>query len=300
MAMKHFTRKILKAMSFQNVKVTASRKIADLKKIDFCKRFYRKQDYLVYRDGTPIAVRVFYPEQSEKHPGIFLFFHGGGWTTDSIDTYQRICARLSNATNQVVVSVDYRLAPEYKFPTGLLDCYQVTKRVYQHVNEDKITLIGDSAGGNIAAAISLMAKEKQEFTVQKQVLIYPAVSGNYTDPSLFPSMEENGFDYVLTMGKLQDYATFYASSEEDKQNPYFAPLVAKDVSKQPATLLITAEFDPLRDEAEAYGTRLKDAGNTVEMHRIKDAIHGFFALGIKHYHVQECFDLINAFIQKKS
>ena len=297
MAMKHVTKILLKALSFQNVRVKASRQLADLKKIDFCKRLYQKQDYTVERNGYLIPVRVFYPEEKKKHPSVFLFFHGGGWSTDSIDTYQRICAMLANASEHIVISVDYRLAPEYKFPCGLLDCYEVARKLYQVVDETKTTLIGDSAGGNLAAAISLLARDRKEFDVRQQILIYPSLSGDYSNPTQYHSMEENGSDYVLTIGKLQDYIDLYSKNDDDKTNPYFAPMQATRLQNQPKTLIITAEYDPLRDEGEAYGERLKAAGNEVMIHRVKDAIHGYFALGIKHYHVQESFDIINTFLK---
>ena len=115
--------------------------------------------------------------------------------------------------------------------------------------------------------------------------------------SAFDSVKENGSDYLLTAGKMQDYIDLYARNEEDKMNPYFAPYIAEDVSNQPDTLILTCEFDPLRDEGEAYGERLKEAGNHVEIHRIKDALHGYFALGIRSLHVQESFEYINHFLE---
>lgn len=231
-----------------------------------------------------------------------LFIHGGGWVTESVDNYERICARLANATEHVVVSVDYRLAPENKFPVGLEDCYAVARAIFTNrfilnVEPEDITLIGDSAGGNLAAALSLMARDRGEFMPRRQILIYPAVNSDYTEESPFPSVRENGTDYLLTAGKMRDYIELYAGSEEDKLNPYFAPILAKDVSGQPDTLVITAEFDPLRDEGEAYALRLKQAGNRVEIRRIQDALHGYFALGIKNFHVQESFDFINRFLK---
>ena len=234
-----------------------------------------------------------------------LFIHGGGWVTESVDNYERICARMANATGHIVVSVDYRLAPEYPFPTGLEDCYAVAKAIYTNqfilnTRPEQITLIGDSAGGNLAAALSLMARDRGEFLPRRQVLIYPATNSDYSEHSPFPSVRENGTDYLLTRGKINDYINLYASCEEDKQNPYFAPILAKDLSNQPRTLIITAELDPLRDEGEAYGKRLLEAGNEVEIHRIKDAFHGFFALGIKSFHVQESFEYINGFLGEGS
>ena len=123
---------------------------------------------------------------------------------------------------------------------------------------------------------------------------------DYTENSPFPSVKENGTDYLLTAGKMQDYIDLYARNKEDKKNPYFAPYIAEDLANQPDTLILTCEFDPLRDEGEAYGKRLKEAGNYVEIHRIKDALHGYFALGIKQLHVQESFTYINEFLKEET
>lgn len=110
-------------------------------------------------------------------------------------------------------------------------------------------------------------------------------------------MQENGTDFLLTAKKMSDYLDLYQSCDEDRQSPYFAPLLAQDFSSLPRTLVITAEFDPLRDEGEEYARKLIEAGNAVEVHRIKDALHGFFALGIMSYHVQESFEIINSFLK---
>lgn len=230
-----------------------------------------------------------------------LFFHGGGWVTESIDNYRRICARMAYATNHIVVAVEYRLAPEYPFPTGLNDCYTVAKALYTGkflpaIDPDRITLVGDSAGGNLAAAVSLLARDRGEFLPKRQILIYPAVSGDYGEDSSFESVRKYGRDYLLTAGKMRDYIDLYASDEEDKKNKYFSPILENDYTDQPDTLVLTAEYDPLRDEGEAYGRKLKEAGNRVEIHRIKDALHGYFALGIKYYHVKESFEIINRFL----
>ena len=287
-------KKILKALSFDGVEVEAFRHMADLKRLDPMKIFYKKIDEKIYNGSHAVPIRIFFPteksfrESEEKKHNIqdkkmLLFIHGGGWVTESIDNYERICARLANATGQYVVAVEYRLAPEDKFPAGLEDCYAVAKTLYSgdfmlNIKPENITLIGDSAGGNLCAALSLMARDYGEF-------------------SPFPSVKENGTDYLLTAGKMQDYIDLYARNKEDKKNPYFAPYIAEDLANQPDTLILTCEFDPLRDEGEAYGKRLKEAGNYVEIHRIKDALHGYFALGIKQLHVQESFTYINEFLK---
>lgn len=310
MAINHTTRMILKALSFGGIEVDASRHLADLKQLDPLKIFYKTIDYKTYNEGIEVPTRIFFPnEKAYESAGpnqhkVMLFIHGGGWVTESVDNYERICARLANATEHVVVSVDYRLAPEHKFPAGLEDCYAVAKTLFTNrfilnVDPEDITLIGDSAGGNLTAALSLMARDRGEFFPKRQILIYPAVNSDYSETSSFASVQENGTDYLLTAGKMRDYIDLYASSEADKKNPYFAPILTDDLSNQPDTLIITAEFDPLRDEGEAYGHRLRTAGNSVEMHRIQDALHGYFALGIKSFYVQESFDYINQFLKNE-
>lgn len=304
MAINKTMRKVLKALSFDGIEVEASRHLANLKALDPMRIFHKTIDYKIYNGNYEIPVRIYLPcEELDKNYPILLFFHGGGWVTESIDNYERICARMASATNHIVVSVEYRLAPEYPFPTGLEDCYAVAKAVYANefllnVQPEDITIIGDSAGGNLAAAVSLLAKERGEFMPRQQILIYPAVNNDYTETSQFASVQENGTGFLLTAGKMQDYIDLYARVESDKQNPYFAPILQEDLSGQPRTLIITAEFDPLRDEGEAYGKALLEAGNEVEVHRIKDALHGFFALGIKYFHVQESLEIINRFLRE--
>ena len=304
MAINKSMRRVLKALSFDGIEVEASRHLANLKAIDPMKIFHKTIDYKIYNGNHQIPVRIFLPgEKMEDDLPVFLFFHGGGWVTESIDNYERICARLASATDHIVVSVEYRLAPEYPFPIGFYDCYMAAKAMYTNqfilnTDPDKITLIGDSAGGNLAAAVSLMARDQGEFLPKRQILIYPATYNDYTENSPFVSVKENGSDYLLTAGKMQDYIDLYARNEEDKKNPYFAPYIAEDLTNQPDTLILTCEFDPLRDEGEEYGKRLKEANNYVEIHRIPDALHGYFALGIRFLHVQESFEIMNCFLNK--
>ena len=236
---------------------------------------------------------------------VILQLHGGGYIGPMKNIYRRFAVRYSKLSYGAdVLSVDYRVAPEHPFPTGFMDCYAVAKAIYTNrfilnVNPKRITLIGDSAGGNLVAAVSLKARDDGIFKPQRQILIYPAVNNDYSDTSRFQSVKDCGSDYLLTAGKMRDYIDFYAAREEDKKNKYFAPLMETDYRNQPDTLILTAEFDPLRDEGEEYGKRLKEAGNYVEVHRIKDALHGYFALGIRYFHVQESFELINQFLSRR-
>lgn len=304
-------RTILHALSYGNIEVEASRRLADIKKLDAMRIFFKTLDTKVYNGNHEVPIRLYFPSEEamsgepvegEKYP-VLLFFHGGGWVTESVENYDRVCSRMAQSTGHIVMSVEYRLAPEYRFPVPLEDCYAAAKALYTgHLvlpaDPDRITIIGDSAGGNLAAAVCLKARDTGDFAPKKQILIYPAVSNCYTKKSPYKSVQENGQDYLLTAVKMEDYLKLYESNTEDRQNPYFAPILAKDLSHMPETLILTAEFDPLRDEGEEYGKRLKKANNYVEIHRIPDALHGYFALGIRFLHVQESFEIMNCFLNK--
>lgn len=304
---------ILHALSYGNIEVEASRRLADIKKLDAMRIFLKKLDTKVYNGMYEVPVRLYFPNEESmsgdvsekgKYP-VLLFFHGGGWVTESVENYDRVCSRMAQSTGHIVMSVEYRLAPEYRFPVPLEDCYAAAKALYTGrlilpADPDRITIIGDSAGGNLAAAVCLLARERGEFMPRKQILIYPALNNCYTEESPYKSVQENGEGYLLTAVKMEDYLKLYESSPKDRQNPYFAPILEEDLSHMPDTLILTAEFDPLRDEGEAYGKRLKDAGNYVEVHRIPGALHGYFALGIRFLHVQESFEIMNKFLKKEA
>lgn len=261
---------------------------------------YGLLDHKIMIDEREIPVRIFRPIENGTS-GVMIFFHGGGWVTGNIDSYTNVCVNMAKQTRNIVISIDYRLAPEYPFPAGLEDCYNVTKEIFNNLDlldckAKDITLIGDSAGGNLAAAVSLMARDRGEFLPSKQILIYPATYNDHTEDSPFPSIRENGKDYLLTSKQIQDYLELYTPNVEDRNSPYLAPLLAEDLTNQPATLIITAQYDPLRDEGEAYGLRLKEAGNKVKMYRMKDAVHGFFSLPWKSEYVIRAYEIINCFL----
>ncbi len=267
------------------------------------KKEYRTLDHKLMVEGREIPLRLFIPEEN-KSSKVLIFFHGGGWVTGDIDTYTNVCRNMANKTKCLVISIDYRLAPEHPFPRGLEDCYYVTKEIFKNpellnCKSEDIILIGDSAGGNLAAVVSLMARDRDEFYPKKQILIYPATNYDHSESSPYKSVVENGKDYLMTSKRIQDYLDLYVGNEEDKLNPYVAPILAKDLSKQPDTLIITANYDPLRDEGEAYGQRLKDFSNNVEIKRIEDAIHGFFSSPIQNTdQIEKTYKWINLFIEK--
>lgn len=301
--MKRTVRKVMRGLSRGGIKVKSARHMAELKRIDLLRAFHQTIDYSVENNGYNIPIRLYLPREKQKNRGAFLFFHGGGWVTESVDSYERICAKLAEATKKIVVSVEYRLAPEHPFPAGFDDCYRVAKAIFTEnliaeIPLEKITLIGDSAGGNLVAAVCQKARDTGEFFPKRQILIYPAVNSDYTEQSPYPSVRENGTDFFLTARKMQDYIALYAGKETDRENPYFAPIKAKDFSNLPKALILTAEFDTLRDEGEDYGRRMQKAGVDVQIYRIPNAVHGFFALGLKHYHVQESLEYICKFLEE--
>ena len=301
MAINKVFRAALKALSYNEYDIKKNlylhRNFVNLRRRHILKPLYKTLDYKIGSKNYSIPVRVFSPENEREGP-VLLFFHGGGWVAGNIDSYNKVCTNMARLTNHKVVSVDYRLAPENPFPVGLEDCYAVAKAFITNriINEKGVTLIGDSAGGNLAAALSLLARDRKEFRVNKQILIYPATYNVHTDNSPFKSVTENGTDYLLTSKRVSDYMDLYKSKNDDIYSPYFAPLLAEDLSEQPKTLIITAEFCPLRDEGEEYGRKLREAGNYAEIYRIKDSLHGFFALPPRFPQVKLCYEIINRFL----
>ncbi len=262
---------------------------------------YRLWEHDVRVSDHRIPVRIYRPQGNDTFP-VLIFFHGGGWVTGTIDSYDAVCRAMAALTRRQVVSVDYRLAPEHRFPAAAEDCYRVARELFLRsqllgVRPEDIALIGDSAGGNLAAAVSLMARDRGEFSPKKQVLIYPACAADHTDSSPYPSVHDNGKDFLLTSKRVHEYMMLYAADLADFENPYFAPLSCQDLSSQPQTLIITAEFDPLRDEGEAYGDALRAAGNQVQIDRMKDTLHGFLSLGERFHDVRQCYQIIRQFLE---
>jgi acetyl esterase len=267
------------------------------------KPLYKIWDHKISGIDHDIPVRIFMPSGQNTVEGILVFFHGGGFVIGNIDSYSTVCANMAKQTGHLVVSVDYRLAPEYHFPAAPEDCYAVTREILTNadlfgINTKNIALIGDSAGGTLAAVVSLMARDRGEFLPSRQILLYPSAWNDYGENSPFLSVKENGTDYLLTTKRINDYLDLYQSCEEDRKNPYFAPLLEQDLSWQPDTLVITANYDPLRDEGEAYGRKLHEFGNRVQVYRMKDALHGFISLPRHFVHVKRSYELINLFLHE--
>lgn len=303
MAINKFMRLALKLLSYPDIDIRKTyqleRSIQYLKSPALLPK-NRWSDHMLFLGDRTIQTRIYTPENNSG-ANTLLFFHGGGWVTESIGTYNKVCDALAYATKSRVVSVEYRLAPEHPFPQGLEDCYAAARELLVRpqgfgFDPGKVTLVGDSAGGNLAAAVSLKARDEGEFRIPRQILIYPATYYDHSKASPFPSIVENGTDYLLTSKRICEYIDLYKRDDADLQNPYFAPLLTNDYSNQPDTLVITAEFDPLRDEGEEYAKRLRNAGNHVRTYRMKDALHGFMSLGVGYVHVRRAHAVIHSFL----
>jgi acetyl esterase/lipase len=301
MAINKVVRAALKAISYKDIDVKKNlmlhRNFVNLTHRHYLKQLFNTWDCSVGSKNHSVPVRIYSPQNDGNYP-VLLFFHGGGWVAGNIDSYSKVCANMAKMTNHKVVSVDYRLAPENPFPAGLEDCYEVAKAFINNkvINDKEVTIIGDSAGGNLAAALSLLARDRKEFKVKRQILIYPATFNDHSITSPFASVQENGNEYLLTSKRICDYMDLYKSKNEDIFSPYFAPLMAEDLTNQPDTLIITAEYCPLRDEGEYYGKMLRAAENNVDILRVKDGLHGFFTLPPSFPQVRLSYEIINSFL----
>jgi len=225
-----------------------------------------------------IPVRIYTPEGDGPFP-VLVFFHGGGWVICTLDTHDGQCRSLANGAGCVVVSVDYRLAPEHKFPAAPEDCYAATKWAAEHATElngdaARLAIGGDSAGGNLTAVVAQMARDQGGPQLVFQLLVYPAT--DFTAQNV--SKKENSDGYGLNIEDMEWFENHYLNSKDDETNPLASPMLARDLSNLPPALVITAEYDPLRDVGEEYGHRLQAAGVPATVSRYDGMIHGFFGM----------------------
>jgi acetyl esterase len=226
-----------------------------------------------------LPVRVYRPQQATSPGPLLVYFHGGGWVTGGLEVVDRPLRKLANSTGAVIASVGYRMAPETKFPGPAEDCYAAVADLHARADgwgadPDQLVVAGDSAGGNLAAAVCLMSRDRGGPPIASQLLIYPITAPAAGSP--FASYNENAEGYLLTRDSMLFYWDHYLSDTRDAANPYAAPLRAENLSGLPPALVITVEYDPLRDEGEAYACRLHEAGVEVNAVRYDGFIHGFF------------------------
>lgn len=227
-------------------------------------------------DNPDIPIRIYKP-LVPTGKGALVYFHGGGWVLGSLDSHDTVCRRLSGGAGITVISVDYRLAPETPFPGGLQDCYTATRWVANNADQLDIDPLciavgGDSAGGNLAAAVAMLARDESWPTIRFQLLIYPVTDAKFDTASY----RDNATGYLLTRKSMMWFWDHYVPSLTDRLHPLASPLRADTYAALPPALIQTAEYDPLRDEGEAYANALRSAGVQVQQTRYSGLIHGFF------------------------
>ncbi|MDZ7689024.1 MAG: alpha/beta hydrolase [Halobacteriales archaeon] len=236
------------------------------------------EDEKVEGPNGEVPVRLYEPDATagDERPHI-LYMHGGGWVIGSVETHDGVCRKLADETGYPVASVDYGLAPEHPFPEGLEDCYAVLEWVAEkttELNADSIVVAGDSAGGNLATATALLARDRDGPEIAYQLLVYPS-TGRAEET---PAYDENSEGYFLRRDDMEWFRDRYFADEIDRGNVYARPRLADDLSDLPPATVVTAGYDPLRDDGGAYAERLEDAGVSVSHHHYDDVIHGFFSM----------------------
>ncbi len=264
-------------------------------------------DTTIQKNGLHIPMRVYYPDRKslrEKRP-IIVFIHGGGFISGSIDDYDLVVKKLARKTDAIIVSVGYRLAPDYPFPAGFNDAYTAFLWVSEHAgeiggDESAICIMGDSAGGNLATAVALRAEREEGPPIACQVLYYPSVT--FVDES-FPSREyfarqemEEGVSFVLTEELLYRIKNAYMGEMHDETHPYLSPLEAPLDQPLPPALIFTAQCDPLRDEGREYATRLSESGTSTRHVEYDGMIHGFLSFYMILKEGREAMNLTSEYI----
>lgn len=227
--------------------------------------------------GT-IPVRLYWPTGAPPAAPlpVVVYFHGGGWVLGSVDTHDGYCRALANATAAVVASVEYRLAPEHRYPAAVDDAFAATVGVSRQaaawgLDAGRLAVAGDSAGGNLAAVVAMLARDRAGPPIRFQLLLYPITDCDFETPSY----RENGEGFYLTRDAMRWFFDLYVPRREQMFEPLVSPLRATAMTGLPPALVITAEYDPLRDEAERYAARLRDAGVPTTLSRYSGTIHGF-------------------------
>jgi acetyl esterase len=234
-------------------------------------------DRTILGPAGELPIRIYTPDGDGPFP-VIVFFHGGGFVIGSLESHDPLCRQLAGLTPAVVVSVHYRLAPEHPFPAAVEDAWAALEWAQHNAAEiggdpNLVAVCGDSAGGNLAAVTAILARDAGRPTLSAQILLYPTVDAR----GGYPSLDENAEGPFLTKDSMEWFFGHYAPNA-DTSDPRLSPIAAEDLSGLPPALIVTAEFDPLRDEGEAYADRLRDAGVDVTCHRYDGMGHVFVQL----------------------
>jgi acetyl esterase len=239
----------------------------------------RVEDLTIPGPGGDLPLRIYAIEHGGLRPAL-VYFHGGGFVFGNLDTHDAVCRAIAKESGAVVIAVDYRLAPEHKFPAAVDDAHAATVWVATNaerlgIDAHRIAVGGDSAGGNLATVIAMRCRDAGGPALSAQILLYPVTDSSSLETE---SHREFGEDYFLTRGAMDWFTGHYLASADQKRHPEVSPLLAPNRSGLPPALVITAEFDPLRDEGEAYAQRLQQAGVPVTLTRYPGMIHGFVSM----------------------
>jgi acetyl esterase len=229
--------------------------------------------------GGDLPIRIYRPADTAEPLPTLVYFFGGGWTLGNLDTSDGVCRSLANAVPCQVITVGYRLAPEHKFPAAVHDCHTAVSWIATNAGDlgadpNRLAVAGDSAGGNLAAAVTLLARDHGTPALTAQVLVYP--NTDYRGDT--ESMRTNNDPVLFNSHSVAWYWSHYLANPDDGRNPLVSPLLAEDLTGLPPALVITAEYDPLRDEGEHYAQRLREAGVPVVATRYPGMVHGFFTM----------------------
>jgi acetyl esterase len=233
-------------------------------------------DTVIAGPGGDIPIRIYRPSTGTLP--VVVFFHGGGWVIGDLESHDHLCRVLAKKAECVVVAVDYRLAPEAKFPAAVDDAWTAVEWVTANSDEidvdaRRLAVAGDSAGGNLAAVVSVMAKDSEHVEIIHQALIYPVTDADCERPS----MTDNAEGYFLTAEAMDWFHDHYAAADTDRSDPLYSPINADLTGVAPA-VIVTAEFDPLRDQGNAYAIALTDAGVSVDHVEYGGMFHGFVSM----------------------
>jgi acetyl esterase len=240
----------------------------------------RVEDVSMALEGRSIDARLYVPEGAGDRPPLTLYYHGGGWVIGTLDTHDGTCRALAQKSGSAVLSIAYRLAPEHRYPAATDDCYDALLWAAENatrlgIDGSRLAIAGDSAGGNLAAAVAIMARDRAGPSLRHQLLIYPVTDQNYS----YSSYAENGDgNYYLSTDGMRWFWGHYLGATETDNAPLAAVLRTHDLSNLPSATVITAEYDPLRDEGVAYAEKLKASGVAVDAATAPGMIHGFFSM----------------------
>ena len=265
-------------------------------------KVYSVEEKNIPTTDSEISVRIYTPAEADSYP-VLLYFHGGAFFSGNLETHDEIVRPICKESGYKVISVGYRLAPEHPFPTPLNDCYNAAKWVAEHKEELKwdgqnLAVAGDSAGGNLAAAVSFLAREKKEFAVTKQVLFYPSLDLDLSELR-YPSLKENARGYFVETDALPEFNSFYLIGDVDVNNPLVSPIREDNLEDLPAALVITAEYDPMRDEGEQFAENLKQCGVLVETKRYEGVTHGFLGKWTHLDEYKDVYGVAGEFLKKE-